>query len=73
MAKTNMGNEVAVYDRERTICDIVRYHDDMDSQTFQTAMKEYMRSKDRELNKLMKYAALFRIEKEMKNYVEVLT
>ncbi|MCD8106803.1 MAG: type IV toxin-antitoxin system AbiEi family antitoxin domain-containing protein [Oscillospiraceae bacterium] len=71
--KTNMGNEVAAYDRERTICDIVRYHDDIDSQTFQTAMKEYMRSRDRELNRLMKYAALFGIEKEMKNYVEVLT
>ncbi|MCD7847740.1 MAG: abortive phage infection protein [Oscillospiraceae bacterium] len=71
--KTNMGNEVMAYDRERTICDIVRYHDDMDSQTFQTAMKEYMRSSDRNLNKLMKYATLFGIEKEMKNYVEVLT
>ncbi len=71
--KTNMGNEVAAYDRERTICDIVRYHDEMDSQTFQTAMKEYMRSRDRELNKLMKYAALLNIEKKMRIYTEVLT
>ncbi|MCD8068308.1 MAG: type IV toxin-antitoxin system AbiEi family antitoxin domain-containing protein [Lachnospiraceae bacterium] len=70
--KTNMGNEVAAYGRERTICDIVRYHDDMDSQTFQMAMKEYMRQRNRDLNLLMKYAALFGIEKEMKNYVEVL-
>lgn len=71
--RTNMGNEVVAYDRERTICDIVRYHDGVDSQTFQTAMREYMKGRDRDLNKLMKDAVLFGIEREMKNYVEVLT
>lgn len=71
-SKTNMGNSVAAYDRERTICDIVRYHDDVDSQTFQTAMKDYMRSGNRDLNKLMKYADSFGIVSKMKNYVEVL-
>lgn len=39
---TNAGNEVPVYDRERTICDIIRGKKDMEVQTFQTAMKEYM-------------------------------
>lgn len=38
--KTNFGNPVNVYDKERSICDIVKNRRNMDVQTFQTAMLE---------------------------------
>lgn len=69
---TIFGNEVPVYDRDRTICDIIRRKKDVEIQTFQTAMQEYMRSKDKNLNNLMKYAAALGIEKEVKTYTEVM-
>ncbi len=73
MAETNFHHEVAAYDRERTICDTIRYHDSIDSQTFRTALNEYMKSSKKDLNRLIKYARAFEIEKIVKMYVEVMT
>lgn len=69
---TTLGNKVAVYDKERTICDIIQRKDNMDIQVFQTAMKEYVASKDKNLSNLMKYAFLFGVEDEVRRYTEVL-
>lgn len=72
MTKTGFGNSVQVYDRERTICDIIRCKKDIEIQTFQTAMKEYMASKGKLLGNLMSYAKEFGIEKEVRTYTEVM-
>ncbi len=71
-AETNYGNQVAVYDMDRTICDIIRYKEKMDIQVFQTAIKEYMKSNKKNLTNLMKYANAFGIEKIVRMYVEVM-
>jgi predicted transcriptional regulator of viral defense system len=70
--ETGYGNYVAVYDRERTICDIIRDKAMMDVQVFQTAMKEYMSSPKKNLPNLMKYAAKMKIEEKVRTYVEVM-
>ena len=72
MIKTNFGNEVPVYDRERCICDIIRNKSDIEIQTFQTAMKEYMYGKGKNLMNLMKYAKVFGIEDRVRLYTEVM-
>lgn len=69
---TNMGHEVAVYDRERTLCDTIRYHDDMDTQTFRSAMREYMWESEKNLRRLMQYAAAFGIKEKVLMYTEVM-
>ncbi|MBQ9708941.1 MAG: type IV toxin-antitoxin system AbiEi family antitoxin domain-containing protein [Firmicutes bacterium] len=69
--QTNMGNTVPVYDRERTICDIIRNKKDIEIQTYQTAIKEYMSGK-KNLPNLMNYARLFNIEKDVRTYTEVM-
>ena len=71
-ARTSFGNPVHVYDMERTICDMIRYKDDMDIQIFQYAMKEYMASGKKNLNHLMNYAKQFAIEKAVRTYTEVM-
>ena len=70
--KPGFGNEVPVYDRERTICDIIRNRKNMEIQTFQTAMKEYMSSKGKNLGNLIAYAGRFGIENEIRTYTEVM-
>ena len=57
---------------ERTICDILRYKDEMDIQIFQYAMKEYMASSRKNLNHLMHYSRLLHIEDTVKIYTEVM-
>ena len=70
--KTSFGNEVTVYDRERTICDIIRSKNSLEIQTFQTAMKEYMTSKGKNLGSLIRYAKMLGIENEVRTYTEVM-
>lgn len=71
-AETNFGNFVRAYDMERTICDIIRCKNSTDVQIFQYAMKEYMASNEKNLNRLMEYARIFRIEAAVRTYTEVM-
>ena len=72
VAKTTYGNEVSVYDMERTICDILRVKDKKDPQMFVYAIKEYAKSANKNLPRLMKYAKEFGVEAELRRYMEVL-
>lgn len=63
---------IQIYDLERTICDIIRDKNKIDPQIFNTAMKEYSKRKNKNLNLLYKYAKVFRIENKLKQYMEVL-
>lgn len=70
--ETNFGNKVYVYDMDRTICDIIRYKDKLEIQTFQTALREYMRSKDKNIHNLMKYAEKMKISDKVRVYTEIM-
>lgn len=72
MGKTSFGHEVPVYDMERTICDLIRNRSNIEIQTLHTALNQYARSKDKNLRTLMQYAKLFRVEKTLRQYLEVL-
>ena len=72
IAKTTYGNEVSVYDMERTICDMLRVKDKKDPQMFAYAIKEYAKSAKKNLPRLMKYAKEFGVEAELRQYMEVL-
>jgi len=66
------GMRIKVYDVERTICDIIKNKNKMDAEIFSKALKEYAKSKNKNLNKLMKYAKAMNIEKKVSEYMEVL-
>lgn len=71
-AVTAFGHAVPVYDVERTLCDIVRSRNRLEYQVFQGALKAYVRRVDKQLNRLMRYAALFKVEAIVREYLEVL-
>ena len=66
------GMKIKVYDIERTICDIIKNKNKIDGEIFSKALKEYARSKDKNLSKLTKYAKIMKIEKKVSEYMEVL-
>lgn len=70
-ATTPSGNIVRVYNVERCLCDMVKGAGS-DIQTVQYAMKKYAISNERDINKLMQYAKKLRVEKKIRNYMEVL-
>lgn len=72
IVENSYGHKIPVYDLERTICDLMRSRRYFEIQDFQTAIKTYVKRPDKDLNKLMTYAPLFRVEKRIRQYMEVL-
>lgn len=72
MMNTTFGNPVPVYDAERTICDLVRCRSGIELQTFQNALKQYAKRREKDLRKLLRYARTFHVEKLLRQYLEVL-
>lgn len=66
------GHTLKVYNLERTVCDLIRSRSGIEIQALQTSLKEYVRHKDKNLPLLMRYAKTFRVEKILKQYLEVL-
>lgn len=70
--KTTFGNTVRCYDRERTICDLLRSRTRIDEETVVQAIKNYASSNDKNIHLLSTYAEQLHVEKILKNYMEVL-
>lgn len=70
--KTPFGRTIRVYNKERTICDIVRNRNVIDPAILNEAVRRYLSAKEKNIPKLMKYAEEFRVEKLIRQYVEVL-
>ena len=70
--ETNYGNFVKAYDRERSICDLVKQKKKNDIQVFQAAIKTFMNSRDKNLSKLISYADKLLVKEEVMKYIEVL-
>ncbi len=66
------GNKLKVYDIERSICDVLRGGSHTDIQIALDAIKRYAKSRDKDVNKLMKYASILRVKNKVLNYMEVL-
>ncbi len=65
------GVKVKVYDRERTICDVIRYINKMDKEIFNKAVKSYIKDNKKNIPKLIEYAKIFRVYKKMQTLIGV--
>ena len=70
--RTPAGNDVPAYDLERTICDVIRSRNKLGTETFLAALKMYVASPKKNLNQLNTYAKQMRVEKVLRQYLEVL-
>lgn len=62
--KNNLGSKVVVYDKERTICDLIRSKNRVELQVYQESLRNYFQSKTN-LNKLSQYAKELNILNEV--------
>jgi predicted transcriptional regulator of viral defense system len=70
--KSPHGNSIRVTGLERTICDILRSRNQVDVQLVYEALKRYVSRKDKNIDFLYNYARRFRIQKIIREYVEIL-
>ena len=65
-------NKFQIYDIEKTVVDIVFYKEKIGIQETKEILINYLQRRDRNLNRLMKYAELMKCNKVMRQYLEVL-
>ncbi|MCC7119353.1 MAG: type IV toxin-antitoxin system AbiEi family antitoxin domain-containing protein [Anaerolineales bacterium] len=66
------GNPIKVAGLERTICDIVRSRNQLDSQSLGESLRRYLAKKEKDINLLYQYARSFRVLRLVRDYLEVL-
>lgn len=67
--KTPYGNKVRVYDKERSICDIVKAQGRMDYEQVKKTLKQYIKDSDKDLAKLTEYSKKMGINKKIMEIV----
>lgn len=65
------GVDVAIYDRDRTICDILRHEAKLETEVFRSAVRRYVDDPRSNPRKLHEYAELLRVTKKVTSYLEV--
>ena len=56
------GNKVCMYDKERVICDCLRYRNKMDREIFNKSIQKYISDTKKNIPKLMEYAEKLRVK-----------
>jgi predicted transcriptional regulator of viral defense system len=65
------GNPVRIYDKERTICDCLRYRNKMDREIFNKAIQGYVQDSSKNIPRIMNYAVPLRVLSAVKNLIGV--
>jgi predicted transcriptional regulator of viral defense system len=63
---------VRIYGREKTIADCFKFRNKVGLDLAIEALKSYMAERPRDINALMKYARINRVERVLRPYVEAL-
>jgi predicted transcriptional regulator of viral defense system len=70
--KSPHGNDIRTFNLERTVCDVLRSRNQMDIQFVNEMLKKYIRHQNRNIDRLYDYARQFRVQKIVREYIEVL-
>ena len=65
------GHAIRIYDKERLICDCLRYRNKMDKEIFNKAIQKYIADPEKSIPKLMEYAGPLRVKKLAKDLIGV--
>ena len=65
------GHTIRIYDKERLICDCLRYRNKMDKEIFNKAIQKYIVDPGKSIPKLMEYASPLRVKKLAKDLIGV--
>ena len=63
--------KIRIYDRDRTICDILRNMNRMDKEVFNKAIQSYVKDPQKNIPNLMEYAKVLRVQKKVKDLIGV--
>lgn len=70
IAQKSINNSgVHIYDRERTICDVLRYSNKIDQEILNKAIQNYLNDSARDIRKLIMYSKKLRVYKKVQQWM----
>lgn len=63
------GHTVRIYDKDRVICDCLRYRNKMDKEIFNKAIQNYINDPEKSIPNLLEYSEPLRIKKVVKELI----
>lgn len=66
-------NIIKVYDKEKTVCDFLKFKNKIGFDTAKEVLKTYLNQSDRNLDKLVKYSKKLRVHSIIDQYLKILT
>lgn len=63
--------KIRIYDRDRTICDILRYEKKLEKEVFNNAIQRYVKDSKKNVRRLFEYAEIFNIKNKVQTYIGV--
>ncbi len=63
------GVDVKVFNRDRTICDVLRYENRLEREVFTNAIQRYVKDPKIDVKRLLKYSKIFNIKNKVQTYV----
>ena len=65
------SHKVRIYDRDRTICDVLRNMNKMDKEIFNKAVQGYVKDPKKNILNLLEYAKVLRVQTRVKELIGV--
>ena len=65
------GLDVKVFNRDRTICDVLRYENKLEREVFSNAIQRYIKDPKINIRRLIQYSEIFNIKNKVQTYIGV--
>lgn len=73
ITQVTIGNTVVdIYEKEKSVCDAIKFRNKIGKDVEKEVLKNYLKEKNRNIDKLLRYAKLLRVEEQMKTYLTIL-
>lgn len=63
--------KVRIYNRDRTICDVLRYEKKLEKEVFNNSIQRYVKDSKKNVRRLFEYADIFNIKNKVQTYIGV--
>lgn len=63
------GHLLTIFDRDRTICDVIRYENKMDKEVFNKAIKAYVSDSDKNIGNLFEYTNKLGVKRKVEKII----
>lgn len=65
------GVDVKIFNRDRTICDVLRYENKLEREVFSNAIQRYVKDPKINIRRLIEYSEIFNIKNKVQTYIGV--